>query len=67
MIFENSFCKYITSWLQNKKKLCKIYYNKVNINNFILFIQIINFFHFEHNFQYFKCSDLDEILHGGSP
>ena len=67
MIFENSFCKYVTSWLQNKKNLCKIYYDKLNIDNFIFFMQIINFFYFERNFQYLQCSDLDKILHGGSP
>ena len=67
MISENSFCKYITSWLQNKKNLCKIYYDKLNIDNFIFFMQIINFFYFERNFQYLQCSDLDKILHGGSP
>ena len=66
MIFENRFCKYVTSWLQNKKNLCKIYYDKLNIDNFIFFMQIINFFYFERNFQYLQCSDLDKILHGGS-
>ena len=67
MIFENNFCKYVTFWLQNKKNLCKIYYDKLNIDNFIFFMQIINFFYFERNFQYLQCSDLDKISHEGSP
>ena len=67
MIFENRFCKYVTSWLQNKKNLCKIYYDKLNIDNFISFMQIINFFHFERYFQYLQWSDLNTILPGGSP
>ena len=62
MISENSFCEYITFWLQNKKNLCKIYFSWLNINNSIFNNDFLNIMRFFHIFQVYSIRKYFKIL-----